>query len=579
MSSDQALRSDLSPSGVDPQGLPQWRLELQARQIELELQNEALRRAQEQLIAERTRYFDLYELAPVGYCILDPQGLMLEANLTAATLLGVSRSALIQQPFSRLILKADQDIYHRYRQQLLEMDSGQSCELRMTQGDGTPFWVHLATSVSENAQGMALQRVILSDISESKFIDQALRETNVKLESAKLMADKANRAKSEFLSSMSHELRSPLNAILGFAQLMDSGSLPTPPLQKDRIDQILQAGWHLLTLINEILDLATVESGKLSLSLEALSLAEVLSDCEAMMEPLAQQRGIRISFPQFDRPCLVHADRTRLKQVIVNLLSNAIKYNRVDGTVVVGFDTGTPGRVRISVQDSGEGMSEEELAQLFQPFNRLGQEASAVEGSGIGLVVSKRLAELMQGGIGVQSSVGGGSVFWIELNLATAPQIVANPDDRSTPRPTPPQRTDRQRTLLYVEDNQANIALVEQIVARRSDMQLLSALNGSRGIAMARSERPDVILLDIGLPDISGFQALRILREDPATRQIPVLAISANAMPADIEAGLAAGFFRYLTKPIKVDELLQTLDRALEIARATLAGTQGCDSR
>lgn len=398
--------------------------ELQVHQVELELQNEELRRAQVQLDAERARYFDLYELAPVGYCTLDEQGLMLEVNLTAATLLGVARSALIKRPLSRFILKADQDIYYLYRKQLLEMGGAQSCELRMTKGDGTPFWVHLATSVTQNAQGVSLQRVILSDISESKFMDQALRETNVKLENARFMADKANRAKSEFLSSMSHELRSPLNAILGFAQLMDSGSLPPTPLQKDRIDHILQAGWHLLTLINEILDLATVESGKLSLSLEALSLAEVLSECEAMMEPLAQQRGIRIAFPQFDSPCMVHADRTRLKQVVVNLLSNAIKYNRVDGTVAVRFDTGTAGRVRVSVQDSGPGMSPEELTQLFQPFNRLGREASAVEGTGIGLVVCKRLVELMQGSIGVQSSVGGGSVFWFELNLAVAAQSV-----------------------------------------------------------------------------------------------------------------------------------------------------------
>lgn len=401
--------------------------ELQVHQVELELQNEELRRAQVLLDAERARYFDLYDLAPVGYCTLDEQGLMLEVNLTAATLLGVARGALIKRPLSRFILKADQDIYYLYRKQLFELGGAQSCELRLTKGDGTPFWVHLATSVTQDAQGVTLQRVILSDISESKFMDQALRETNVKLENAKFMADKANRAKSEFLSSMSHELRSPLNAILGFAQLMDSGSLPPTPLQKDRIDHILQAGWHLLTLINEILDLATVESGKLSLSLEALSLAEVLSECEAMMEPLAQQRGIRIAFPQFDSPCMVHADRTRLKQVVVNLLSNAIKYNRVDGTVAVRFDTGTAGRVRVSVQDSGPGMSPEELTQLFQPFNRLGREATAVEGTGIGLVVCKRLVELMQGGIGVQSSVGGGSVFWFELNLAVAALSTAAP--------------------------------------------------------------------------------------------------------------------------------------------------------
>ena len=239
------------------------------------------------------------------------------------------------------------------------------------------------------------------------------------------MAEKANLAKSEFLSSMSHELRSPLNAILGFAQLMETGSpLPTPA-QKASIDQILKAGWYLLELINEILDLALIESGKLSLSLEPMSLVDVMLECQAMIEPQAQKSGIRMSFPQFEIPYFVHADRTRVKQVLINLLSNAIKYNRAQGTVEVTCSASTAERIRISVQDTGEGLSPEKLAQLFQPFNRLGQEASAEEGTGIGLVVSKRLVELMGGEIGVESTVGVGSVFWIELNLAAEPQLAA----------------------------------------------------------------------------------------------------------------------------------------------------------
>ena len=261
------------------------------------------------------------------------------------------------------------------------------------------------------------------DVTERKRFEQALQETNVELQSAKSAAEKANLAKSDFLSSMSHELRSPLNAILGFAQLLESTSpLPTAS-QSESIAQILQAGWHLLKLINEVLDLAMVESGMMSLSPEPVSLAEVISECQAMMEPQAQQRGISMTFPQFDIPYFVHADRTRVKQVLINLLSNAIKYNREKGTVVVKCTATSPERIRISVTDTGAGLPPEKLAQLFQSFNRLGQEASTEEGTGIGLVVSRRLVELMKGVIGAESTVGVGSVFWVELLLTSAPAL------------------------------------------------------------------------------------------------------------------------------------------------------------
>ncbi|MGZ8921432.1 MAG: PAS domain S-box protein, partial [Limisphaerales bacterium] len=404
------------------------------------------------------------------------------------------------------------------------------------------------------------------DVTERKRFEQALQETHVELESAKSAAEKANLAKPDFLSSMSHELRSPLNAILGFAQLMESADPPPTRSQAESIGQILQAGWHLLKLINEILDLAVIESGKVSLSSEPVSLAEVLSECQAMMEPQAQQRGIRMTFPRFGTPLFVKADRTRLKQIVINLLSNAIKYNKDQGKVDVECHVSDTRRIRISVKDTGAGLAPEKLTQLFQPFNRLGQEAGSIAGTGIGLVVTKRLAELMDGLLGVESKVGEGSVFWLELMPAVAPELETENVPFENPLPAGTASGAPRRTLLYVEDNPANLKLIEQLIERRTDIRLLTAVNGTLGVDLAREALPEVILMDINLPGISGIEALQILRADPATAHIPIVALSANAMARDLEKGLEAGFFRYLTKPIKVKELMDTLDVALEQA-------------
>lgn len=401
------------------------------------------------------------------------------------------------------------------------------------------------------------------------------KEVELELNRAMAEAQKANLAKSEFLSSMSHELRTPLSAILGFAQLIESGSPPPTASQKRSIDQILQAGWYLLDLINEILDLAVIESGTMSLSLEPVDLDEIMRECRAMIEPQAQQRGIRLAFPAVQIPYFITADRTRVKQILINLLTNAIKYNRVDGSVTVECTARSEQLIRIAVVDSGAGLSGEQLAQLFKPFNRLGQESSVEQGTGIGLVVCKRLVEWMGGRIGVSSTLGVGSTFWIELKRAVAQLPAAN--ELATvdcaPAPMSAGRT-QQRTLLYVEDNAANLLLVESLVARRSDLRLLSARDGNRGVEIARAELPDVILMDINLPGISGIRALGILSQDPTTAHIPVIALSANAMPRDIEKGLQAGFFRYLTKPIKVEHFMETLDIALKFARPKLL--RGC---
>jgi signal transduction histidine kinase/CheY-like chemotaxis protein len=417
----------------------------------------------------------------------------------------------------------------------------------------------------------ANEKLVIATIEAHKLTEQ-VEAASGQLNGARHVAEKANLAKSEFLSSMSHELRSPLNAILGFAQLLESGSpLPTPT-QKASIDQILHAGWYLLELIKEILDLTLIESGKLSLSMEPMSLPDVLLDCQNMIDPQARKNDIHVSFPQLDRPYFVYADRTRVKQVLVNLLSNAIKYNRAGGTVDVTCRAINTRRIRISVQDRGEGLPPEKLAQLFQPFNRLGQETGAEEGTGIGLVVAKRLVELMDGEIGADSTVGDGSVFWIELNLVAAPQLAGAADKPFALLQAQVQQGTALRALLYVEDNRANMQLVEQLIARRPDMRLLSATDGMHGIALARTHQPDVILMDINLPGISGIEVLKILVNDPATKHIPVLALSANAMPHDIEKGLAAGFFRYLTKPIKINEFMAALDLALEFSKAKLDG-------
>jgi PAS domain S-box-containing protein len=495
--------------------------------------------------------------------ISDPQELIARAKA-----LSVELSTSITPGFEALVFKASRGIEDIY-------------ELTYIRKDGSRFGAVVSVTALRDAQDAIIGYLLIGTDNtarqlveeERARLDQALQDKNAELESAKVVAEKANLAKSDFLSSMSHELRTPLSAILGFAQLMDSDSPQPTSSQKRSIDQILQAGWYLLELINEILDLALIESGKLSLSLEPISLTEVIRECQAMMEPQAQKRDVRMAFPQFKIPYFVKAERTRVKQVLVNLLSNAIKYNKVGGAVVVDCTISTEDRIRISVKDTGDGLTPEKLMQLFQPFNRLGQEAGVEEGTGIGLVVSKRLVELMKGVIGVESTVGEGSVFWIELNLTTELQPAADAPESTAIARAQVHAGAQLRTVLYVEDNPANLMLVEDLMARRPDIRLLTARDGNRGIEIARNSRPDVILMDINLPGISGIKAMRILADDMSTAHIPVVALSANAIPRDIKTGLEAGFFRYLTKPIKVNEFMDTLDVALNFAKAQSART------
>ncbi len=415
---DQADADPTRLQDLSHEAMRQMLHELQVHQIELEMQNEELRQTQLELDAARARYFDLYDLAPVGYCTVSEPGLVLEANFTAALMLDLVRSDLVNKPISRLIARSDQDAYYRCRKALLETGAPQECELQMLKRSGDMFWVHMRVTAVQDSAGKPVQRMVLCDISERKQWDDALRAKNQELEVARQVADQASHAKTDFLSNMTHELRSPLNAILGFAQMMEMTQPAPSPAQTTHIKQILRAGWYLLDLIGEILDLSSIESGQLKLALEPVPLAEALEHSHTGMAETAHKKGIGLQFGQVNAALQVYADRTRLQQVMSHLLSNAIKYNRTGGAVDVICSVEPQQRLRICVRDTGYGLSDDKIAHLFQPFNRLGRETNAEEGTGVGLALSKRLVELMGGSIGAHSTVGVGSEFWIELKLS-----------------------------------------------------------------------------------------------------------------------------------------------------------------
>ncbi|OFJ50090.1 hybrid sensor histidine kinase/response regulator [Janthinobacterium lividum] len=524
--------------------------------------------AEQALLDQRLREQQFYTRSLIesnidAIMMTDPRGIISDVNQQMEALTGCTRDELIGAPCKNYFTepqRAEEAIVRVLREGKVT-----NYELTALARDGKQTVVSYNASTFHD-RNRKLQGVFAAarDVTERKQFELALQDTNIEMEKARQAAEKANLAKSEFLSSMSHELRTPLNAVLGFAQLMASET-PAPSLPQQRsIDQILKGGWYLLRLINEILDLAMIESGKVTMSEEAMSLLDVLQDCQAMIAPQAEKRGISMHFPRCGKAFYVHADRTRVKQVMINLLSNAIKYNQSGGSVKVECRHHGE-RVRASVTDSGAGLNAEQMSQLFQPFNRLGQESSTEEGTGIGLVVTKQLVELMGGQIGVDSTVGMGTTFWVEFQASRAPELHL---EEGVALPAVQEDPESQRTLLYVEDNPANLALVEQLIARRSDLKLLTAIDAHLGIDLARTYQPDVILMDINLPGISGYGALRILHDDPLTSHIPVMALSANAVPRDIEKGLEAGFFRYLTKPIKVVEFMDALDVALHHAAA-----------
>ena len=517
------------------------------------------RRAAEQALLdseERTRA--ILRTANDAFVGVDTGGRIVEWNERAeAAFLWPREEAL-----GRIL--ADTIVPERYRERHREgfasfLETGtarvlnQRLELTALRRDGSEFPVEL-TIWSTGDSKQRVFNAFIRDITEQKRSVATAAQ-------AREEAERANRAKSEFLSRMSHELRTPLNAVLGFAQLLTSE--PLADEARDNVQQILKGGQHLLDLINEVLDISRIEAGRLSLSLEPVGVRDVVRHVAEMVAPLTAPRKISLVVDDVDPSRAVVADRQRLGQILLNLISNAVKYNRPNGRVTVGFDTVSATRLRITVTDTGAGIRPEKMRLLFNPFERLGAETTSTEGTGLGLALSRGLAEAMGASLGVSSEVDRGSTFWIELKVSAEAAASVPADAGAVPIST---STTSPATILYIEDNVSNVRLMTRLLARRPSVTLLHAADGQSGIAMARDRGPDVIFLDLHLPDMSGEDVLQHLWAEPALRPIPVVMLTADATPAQMRRALASGAAAYLTKPLDLRKVLDTLDQMMSLS-------------
>ncbi len=550
--------------------------------------NSALRSeiGQRQVAEEaRDRMISVVETSPDYISVADPDGKVLYLNQGGWAMIGQP-----ERPLRELSIP---DVHPQWATDIILGQgipaalrdgswSGETALLNLRDGGEVPVSQIILAHRDPEGELLYLSTV-MRDITERKLAERQLQRLNEELEErveqrtadmklAKEEAERANQAKSEFLSSMSHELRTPMNAILGFGQLIEcDASLPEE--HQDNVREILKAGHHLLELINEVLNLAKVESGHIDLSLEPVDVCTVVEDCLGLVRPLADRRDIRLSHDGL-KGARVRADRTRLKQALLNLLSNAVKYNRERGSVRVDVLPDDSGHLRIRVADTGAGIPADRLSELFQPFNRLDAEHSDIEGTGIGLTITRRIVEMMGGTAGVESEVGVGSSFWIELPLESTPdsEPVLDREGSANARVIPTQPVvAEQHVVLYIEDNPANIKLVAQILGRRPHIHLLTAHTPELGIELALARRPELILLDINMPGMDGYQVLEVFKADARLKAIPVVAITANAMPHDIERGRAAGFSEYLAKPLDVARFVKILDGCLHDSKEKYA--------
>jgi PAS domain S-box-containing protein len=441
---------------------------------------------------------------------------------------------------------------------------------RVRHGDGGYVWIEAKIrALRDPATNEIVEfHTVARDVSERKQAEADVRR-------AKEEAELANAAKGEFLSRMSHELRTPLHAILGFGELLDRGD-PTPE-QHEQLEQIMKAGRHLLELINEVLDLSRIDDGALRLSLEPVDVGELVTETLEMLEPVAATSSVNLAAPRFDRPGVhVLADRQRLKQALLNLLSNAVKYNREGGEVRVAGTSGAAPLARIEVADTGLGIAAGDLARAFSAFERLGAETTDVEGTGLGLALTKRLIEAMGGTIGVESEVGRGTTFWLDLPEVAAPEVLPTAYERAKEPAAGARRTDA-RTVLYIEDNPSNIKLVETILRERPEVTLLVAQQGRLGMDLAREHGPALVLLDLNLPDVSGEEILRRLRADERTSEIPIVMVSADATVGQVARLRSGGADGYLTKPFEIEQFLAVIDGLPVVSEAVPASAASAD--
>jgi PAS domain S-box-containing protein len=527
---------------------------VQERTVDLEREVLERRHAEDALRDSEARLRSILNHVPIGVVFLDGNGRILEANPRLCTMLGRSAEELQQLTLTDISVPAESGA--PLPAHSLEPQQGQASQrqLQLLRADGQPLWVRMnVTALREGVgEGRPLRLAgVVEDITEHLRLEASERALD--------QAEASNRAKSEFVSRMSHELRTPLNAMIGFSQLLGMDRDPAlAPHQHGWTQEIQHAGWHLLDMINDTLDLARIESGALQLSLRSQDLSALIAASVSLVSHGARQRGLVLRQAVATNARHVLADETRLKQVLTNLLSNAVKYNRDGGTIDVSTALGVDGQVEIAVLDSGMGMSREQLELLFQPYNRLGRENSAVEGTGIGLVISRRLVELMGGRLEVVSATGRGSVFTVHLPAA------APPTGETAPTPLESSAPYKHRRVHYIEDNETNIEVMRGILAQRAQIELTVSLNGLDGLAAVRDHRPDLILLDMQLPDISGLELLRHLKQDDDTADIPVIVVSADATTARMEQALTLGAAQYLTKPVDIAGFLQILDQLLE---------------
>jgi PAS domain S-box-containing protein len=516
------------------------------------------RAAQQALLETEERTRAILRTANDAFIGMDANGCIVDWNERAEIMFGWPREEAMGRILSETIIppkyrEAHRNGMMRYEHSDKSSVVNQRVELTALRRDGAEFPVEL-TIWASGSMGRTFNAFI-RDITERKRADAAIRQ-------AKEDAERANHAKSEFLSRMSHDLRTPLNAVLGFAQIL--AGEPLSAEQQDSVRQILSGGRHLLDLINEVLDIARIESGRLGLSPEAVGLRDVVTQAVELIAPLASHRRVRVVVEEgaLRDGRAVMADRQRLSQVLLNLLSNAVKYNRPNGRVTVSVTEPTPKTIRIGVTDTGPGISPDKLRMLFTPFERLGAESTGVEGTGLGLALSRSLAEAMNGSLGVDTESGRGSTFWVELASTVDPVAILDRHAADAPvSPTPA----RAATVLYIEDNLSNVRLMSRVLNRRPAITLVHAERGGLGLAMARERRPDAIFLDLHLPDMSGDDVLREIRSDAGLRSIPVIVLTADATNGRSQLLRELGATRHLTKPFEIDKVLAALDSVLMV--------------